>query len=1101
MTDELQLALDHLNPEQRRAVEYLDGPLMVVAGPGTGKTQLLSLRAANILVKRDAAPENILCLTYTDAGAEAMRSRLIELIGREAYGIQVSTFHGFASSVRAAHPGSFPRPASDQLVTNLRQAEIMDTLLKKLPFGDPLGGVGKGGVAQLLHEMLTFISKIKRSGISYDDLAEIAEQNIQAADWLERNSPLCEIAAMKASSQVAERFEAEVERACSEMPDELKQPVVATPGIYIPFAINLRDTVRRTELVSEDGKTAGYASVRNAYFQGSNREGRYLGIRKQSERLRSACSVAKRYQAILDKQHLYDYDDMISDFLKAVEEDGSLRQQLQDTYTYIQVDEFQDTNGAQMRIVELLCDGIDHPNVMVVGDDDQAIMRFQGASIECVNQFVDCFHPQSVVLRTNYRSTPDIVDLGQRVATQIERRLAANDSKVIQAHRPRGEQTEFWETAFQSKAEEYAALARDIRELIDSGYLETCEDPDNAVAVIAPKHSILKALIPYLVAENIPFSYRQKQNLFTSERMQTTLALIRCVCALAQGRTQEATSHLPQIVCSPEFDGDRVNSIHFALTARRDYQGDWFRAMEHTPDGRIRNIYESLMGWAAKASSAPVRDLLFSMATQPLAHYRRLSEEDPFAAAEFNAGMRALLDFIEGEIAQAGLSGCALRLTDVESLLDAAQRQDIAIEASIGLRAPGAVRLTTAHSSKGLEFDCVYLVDADDATWHKGSRGGSLYPSNLLIGDTRDADDAKRLLFVALTRAKRNLRLYRAAGATLRELSGVVETHEVDPDPLMLDAAIETEWHDSYRLDTPELVALLDARKDVHHLSASTLNAFVTYEPGCTNSLSFPDRQILRLPEAPQIQFEFGSIVHALMEDIVNRVMGPGNASLDKVIEAHRQRVTWMDFPAADVSRYEQRFERICASFVPRLLEYATGYRRIPEAKLSALTAAGTPLFGYLDLLLIDDDDKTVRVVDYKTGLKHNGSDGYERQLRFYKLLVESSPQFKGYSVVSMGDFYVEPEKDTNELHPPLRVTASDDETRLLEELADAVWQRIQAGQWDTSAFEHSELYEQAMAQQAHARSKANKAHIMQQAYESWLVESMRSSSMPEEPR
>lgn len=119
VSEHLQAAFGKLNAEQREAVECLDGPLLVIAGPGTGKTQLLSLRAANILAKRDVTPGNLLCLTYTDAGAEAMRKRLIELVGRDAYGIQVSTFHGFASSVRSSYPDYFARPASSRLATCL----------------------------------------------------------------------------------------------------------------------------------------------------------------------------------------------------------------------------------------------------------------------------------------------------------------------------------------------------------------------------------------------------------------------------------------------------------------------------------------------------------------------------------------------------------------------------------------------------------------------------------------------------------------------------------------------------------------------------------------------------------------------------------------------------------------------------------------------------------------------------------------------------------------------------------------------------------------------------------------------------------------------
>lgn len=1089
ISSELQAALDLLNAEQREAVEHLDGPLLVVAGPGTGKTQLLSLRAANILAKRDASPENILCLTYTEAGAEAMRKRLIELIGRDAYGIQVSTFHSFASSVRAAYPDHFKRSSSDQLATDLYQTELMDTLLKKRPFGDVLASRDKQGKAHYSKNMLSFVSKVKRSGISYDALAEIAKQNIAAAEWLEENSALCEIASLRASARVVKQFEDEVERSCAAMPRELMRPVVSTPGVYVPFSRYLYDMVRQTELVSDNGRTSGYTALRTAFFDGSNAMGRYFAIKKTSEKLLAACDVATSYQEELDDNNLYDYDDMILDFVRAVESDADLRQALQDKYTYLQVDEFQDTNGAQMRIVELLCEGVDQPNIMAVGDDDQAIMRFQGASVECINQFVARYHPHSVVLKTNYRSTPAVVELGQKVAAQIEHRLAASSDKAIRASRSEGDQTKFVELVYQSKAEEYAALAKRIRARVDAGYIDGCEDPNKAIAVISPKHAVLRGLIPYLVAEDIPFAYKQKQNLFTSERMQTVLALMRSVTALSQGREALAESCLPQIICAPELGGNRAESVRFALFARSECHGRWLQAMKASHDERIISLYGQLMEWAAQASSAPVRELLFDIAKQPLAYYRKLHKTDSLAAAEFNSGMRALLNFIEGELAIRGARARATRLEDVVERLEAAELQDVSIDISINLDAPGAVRLTSAHSSKGLEFDCVYLVDAEDTVWHKGAAGGSLYPANLLLGDERDEDDARRLLFVAVTRAKRHLEFFRSTGTTVRELSGFIESEEIELNPMKLDRAIEIDWHEAYRLDTPDLMALLDVRRDVRHLSASALNTFVTYQPGCENSKSFPEKQVLRLPEKPAISLEFGTIVHAMMEDISNFVMGSQGTPIEAVIASHRQSVEWMDFPKTEIGLYLQRFDRICALFVPWLLENAAGHRRVAEAKLEAMTAGGTPLFGYLDLLLVDDEQKTVRIVDYKTGLKHEVPAGYERQLRFYKLLVELSPQFEGYTVISMGDFYVEPEKETGELHPPFEVAATESEIRGLERLIDVVWKRIQAGAWDTSSFEQSERYSAAVLEREGARTKKDGAAIMQRAYEEWLVE------------
>lgn len=199
ISEQLQAALDGLNAEQREAVECLDGPLLVIAGPGTGKTQLLSLRAANILAKRDVAPGNLLCLTYTDAGAEAMRKRLIELVGRDAYGIHVSTFHGFASSVRAGYPNYFARPASSRLATSLCQAELMDSQLKRLPFGSPLSGLGEHGVAGNVSTVLGFVSRVKRSGLPYGELERIADQTIDSAVWLKEHSSLCELVARRAT--------------------------------------------------------------------------------------------------------------------------------------------------------------------------------------------------------------------------------------------------------------------------------------------------------------------------------------------------------------------------------------------------------------------------------------------------------------------------------------------------------------------------------------------------------------------------------------------------------------------------------------------------------------------------------------------------------------------------------------------------------------------------------------------------------------------------------------------------------------------------------------------------------------------------------------
>ena len=921
----LEESMAMLNDRQREAVDHVDGPLLVVAGPGTGKTQLLSLRAANILATRDVQPENILCLTYTEAGAEAMQKRLVELVGRDAYGIEVSTFHSFASSVKSRYPEFFRRDPTASAVSDLHSKEILDAYLKNLPYGTPLSAP-REGVAASLGGVVAFISKLKRSGLKPDDYRAIMRQNIACADYLDDNDELMGLlnadmprsAAMKAD--YIARFEELVHAARACAPVELVDSVVDTPGIYAPYITWLSDLVGRTELI-EGNSSKGFTDIRNKEFAKGDDGLRRASVREKSEKALVACDAYEHYQAALADEGFIDFDDMIMDCIAAIEDNPELKYALQDRYRYIQVDEFQDTNGAQMRIVELLCEGIDAPNVMAVGDDDQAIMRFQGASVAYIEQFQERFDAHSVVLEVNYRSTPEIVSLGSRVADQVEYRLEASAAgKRIRANRESGEQVEFTETVYPSKELEYQALARDIKAQIDGGFIDECRNSDEAIAVISCKHAGLKQLIPYLVQEGVPFAYTVRSNVFAMESMQTLLALLRFVAALSQGRADLADSYLPQIVAAPELGGDHPSSVAFALEARRVH-GSWMQALAKSENARLKALHDDLETWCAAAPTTPVRELVFEMARRPLKHYVGLQGENPFASAEFNSGIRALLKFVEGELGTSAKLGRTLRLHDVVERLDQAERFGVQIDAAINIGTPGAVRLTTAHSSKGLEFDLVYLLDADDKTWHSSGRSSGLYARNVLLADEKDPDDHRRLLFVAVTRAKTRLELFRAEGIGLREFKGAdgesdaVSSVEGRFEAADLAEAIQVDWRQSYALDTPELAALLAGQLPPKHLSASALNAFVEYEDGQPGCEAFPEEQVLRLPQAPAIPLEFGTIVHAYLQDYVDHVLKAGDMPGEELVEKRLAEVGRMDFRAEDVEQYKDRFKRIAAAF------------------------------------------------------------------------------------------------------------------------------------------------------------------------------------------
>ncbi len=1085
-TTQLDAQLAALNESQRLAAETLDGPLLVIAGPGTGKTQLLSVRAANILANRDVAPENILCLTFTDAGSRAMKKRLVELVGRKGYGIEVYTFHAFANRLKNLDPEYFETSASARLATDLQQHEILNSLLSELNASNPLFSAPRGRVRANLRDVASAIQNLERLGITPDELRAIAHQNLESIAWLSENEVVRSYLSqpVKGGQAKKEEFMRGFAEAAARIevlaPRELMRFVIDAPGIYQPLLLSVRDLVANATLI-EGNNTKGYRDVRDSLGKASKGE---FTFAEQACSLRALelADVFERYRAALLERDLFDYQDMINEAIESLENHPDFLSDLQDRYRYLQVDEFQDTNGSQMRIVSLLCQGLEQPNVMAVGDDDQAIMRFQGASVTGIRQFRERFDPVSVVLKKNYRSTPALVELGQKVANQIVNRLVSGEDKAIEAARLDNDQDEFFVRIFEGADIQYDAVATDIRRHIDEGFVANAKKPEEAIAVIASKHASLRALIPYLSARGVPFTYRVNAQLTEIESLQTFFALLRAVCALADGDVRRTESELTQIVASPELGLDPLDVVTFMVQAHRSHDG-WLAELGRSSIPRLRKLHDELLGWAAKAPSAPVRELIFEIARPLIAYYEAQEEADPLAAAQFQAGVRRLLKLAEDELHAAAIEQRALRLPQVMDLFARCRDFKIEIDASVPLGRPDAITLTTAHGSKGLEYDLVYVIDADQNTWHRSGSSRGMLPKNILTGTEPHDEDVTRLFFVAITRAKRFLEITSAEEIPIRELEGNVEAIPEKVDPDSLSRIIEVNWRDRIAVSTPERGALLTDDDLPDHLSASSLNNFVTYVPGCKNSVLHPAKRILGAPSAPSASLDFGNLVHAYLEEYATRVL-EGRESAGPLADKYRELVRWLDYPSDDVRLMVNRFERIVRTFTPQLPALLGATHR-SEAEIHALTPSGVPLYGKCDVLMVDDDAKTLRVIDYKTGQSTKQRDAsYTRQLDFYTILLENSTDYQGYHVTDVRDIFVEPMyRTTGDLVEVKSHTTSPETVEHLEKLIDAVWRRIQTRRFDTSDFEKSEEFRDLMAK--HERGLPAK---LQRLYEDWLI-------------
>ena len=173
---EFETLYKRLNKAQKEAVDTIDGPVMVVAGPGTGKTSILTLRIANILKQTDVSPENILALTFTESGAYTMRKKLVTIIGTAGYKVNINTFHGFCNEIIKQYPERFPRIIGSSAITDIDQIEIVEKIIKgnddkdafeyKLlkPYGD---------IFFYVKPALSEIKNLKREAISVNDFEQI----------------------------------------------------------------------------------------------------------------------------------------------------------------------------------------------------------------------------------------------------------------------------------------------------------------------------------------------------------------------------------------------------------------------------------------------------------------------------------------------------------------------------------------------------------------------------------------------------------------------------------------------------------------------------------------------------------------------------------------------------------------------------------------------------------------------------------------------------------------------------------------------------------------------------------------------------------------
>ena len=821
-----------LNANQRQAVDYIHGSLLVIAGPGTGKTELLSMRTAQILRQTDTLPDSILCLTFTESGAANMRQRLRQIIGEDAYKIAIHTFHSFGTEIISQHREYFFHGADSQPADELTQHQIVTGILEGLDWHNPLS-VKNNGEFIYTNELIRVISEFKQSGLTPAELrlvmadnqrviADIAPdiQQVFASKISKKTIELFAPLAEKIAERVGGGNSAKTsgggatelsENAASSAPHHAA-PSAALPSSITPYAQVLALSIAHAAQEAIDANsTKPLTAWKNKWCE-KNATGEFvLKDFAASEKLSAAIDVYEAYGNVLAERSLFDYDDMILSVIQACESHPELRANLQEQYQFIMVDEFQDTNLAQLRLLFDLTGDEDNPNIMAVGDDDQAIFSFQGADVGNIQRFRQRYHdPKIIVLTDNYRSAIDILTAARGVITQGADRLENTIdglSKQLTAHASgSGARVEIQE--FTSVSEERAGVAQQIAELIKRG-----EDPSH-ITVIARHHKELIELLPYLYRQNLTVNYERHDDILEQDIIQALDKLVRVVMAIHQNNLDAANSLLPEVIAHPAFGFSALDIWRLSLHAYKNRQlwlesmlanstfrpfGEWLlERAKDVPNLPLEEQLDKLLGLEIDAGITPIDSSLRAgrQRTLGLQSLYGVDQSNSSSACSdkstlppTNEDTRAIVAARSSEESSSPTSLAAhyfspdnlaqnpdAYLTTLESLRTLRQKlrdratdetptladflEFIDLHRSTKTRLThirpqsstlgGAINLMTAHKSKGLEFPHVFVIGAIDSAWGEKVRSRSRlirYPANLQLQPAGASYDERLRLF------------------------------------------------------------------------------------------------------------------------------------------------------------------------------------------------------------------------------------------------------------------------------------------------------------------------------------------------------------------
>lgn len=1074
-----------LNDKQKEAVDAIDGPVLVIAGPGSGKTELLSLRTANILKLTDTPPSSILCLTFTDAAATNMRKRLAGLIGTEAYKVSIHTFHSFGTEVINQNPEYFYKGAHYTPADNLAQISIMEEIFSNFDHDNPLGSYHPEQGYTYLRDVLQRIAELKKAGLNPEEFKKITLEN---KSFLEKIAPLItETFADRVSKKTIEKTGVLITKIEQESGGSLRTAIIKS----LEEAYNSAKTSDSTKPITQWKKD----------FTEKNAEKEtILKDSKKNEKHLALGEIYAQYQKLLHQKGYFDFQDMILDTVKKLEDNPELRFNIQEKYLYVLVDEFQDTSGVQMRLLDNILNteiNENRPNILAVGDDDQSIFKFQGANIDNILGFHKKYQdPKLIVLQKNYRSKQNILDLVRKIILKGEDRLENilpdKITKELKAHQE-GDGN-IIEKEFQTNFHEMVWIAEEIKNKIENESVSPEE-----IAIIAPKHRILEEIAKVLDFFNIPVAYERKKDLLEEKHIKEIISIMEFVNTISEKEQPEADEFLPEILAFSFWEIPRVDIWKISTEAAKN-KTLWLEVMLNHKNPKIKEIAEFFITIGTESKELTAEEIIDAITG---AKEIKIGEEkkyqSPFKDFYFNKDklkntqqkyldlLSSLQSFIQAVRGYKGVE--SLSIKDIIEFVQLHRKHHISLTFTNFFNSnEKAVNLLTVHKSKGQEFETVFALNCQDNIWIKGKNNNKLsFPINLpLSPDAENIGDMLRLFYVALTRVKSNLYLthhkYHDSGKEQVKLRFIEETTEtakgIHPQKVK---EIQQEFSDEkglekllklkfeilkHKINTPEENNVLKNLVTNYKLSITHLNNFLNIAD--SGPQTFLEQNLLRFPQMSSTAAAYGSAMHSALHQF--------QKAFKKT-----QTIENIDFLLNEFSKSLTK-QRLNKKNYKKLLE--KGNKQLPvyyEQRINSfnhndvsefdfinqnVAIGNAQITGKIDKLHYKKDTNEILVYDFKTGKPlrdWKGRYDYEKlkawkgknQLIFYKLLVENARDFREGSKVNQGFLeFLEPQDNKIKLLS-LEITHQDVEQ--MKKLIRIVYRKITTLDFpDTNHYEKS---------------------------------------------